>query len=762
MSKSRNLSFLRIAAVLGMVVMLALVLGGLPGNASAASVIYVDGVNGLDANDGSAANPYKTIQKGVNEAAAGDTIQVLAATYVEQVTVAKSLTLVGAGPATTIIQAPAGMPPASNPDSVIVKIAGAGVSVEMSGFTVSGPGPNSCGTIASGIYVRDGAYANIHDNKILDVRDTGLSGCQNGNGIVVGRLAHSTTGTATITNNVITGYQKTGILVDNTGSNANITGNTITGDGPIDYIAENGMQISRGATATVSGNTVSGHSYTPNTNSSAGILLWEAGATTISDNNLTENELGISFYDSSPVVISGNEIAATSAGTGTTNFWGIWVSDATTKAMTVDITGNAFTSNNSAGGTAIGAAAGFGPFAIDLNVNGNVISSWQYGVWLECNTSCGAGFSSLLINNNSIVGNTNGVQNDMGVAVNAENNWWGAADGPGGAGGGAGNPVSTNVDFDPFLTASPLPTKVNLTAANSLICGAGASLSVDFSNVANLYGYQFKVNYDATKVAASGAFVNSWFNTAGALKPWDADCSSGACKFAASFQDDGDPQTPPVSVSGGGPVATINFTPLAAGSFNATITDIVLTDVDGFSIPYTSDSASLTFNVCGQASVSGVVSLQGRLSPMDAGQVKLHDLGGVFPDIVVPFNATTGAFSVPSIPVMPGGSDYQIQATHILYVGTQKTENLTPGENLTSQNTRLWGGDADNSGLNAPFTVGVFIPDLGCIGFAFGGGPGGCGSNPGNSTDINKDLVTNIQDLSLAGGNYGKNPFQPW
>lgn len=762
MSTVHKSSLARIAAILGMVVVLALILGGLPGGASAASVIYVDGVSGLDSNDGSAAHPYKTIQKGVNEALAGDTIQVAAATYVEQVSVNKSLTLVGAGPVTTIIQAPPTMPVASDPNSVIVKIFGSGVSVEMSGFTVSGPGPSGCGAIASGIYVRDGAYANIHDNKILDVRDTGLSGCQNGNAIVVGRWAQSTSGAATITNNVITGYQKTGILVDNTGSNANITGNTITGDGPIAYIAENGIQISRGATATVTGNTVSGHSYSPYTTVSTGILLFQAGATTIADNVLTENQIGISFDDTSPVVISGNEITATAAGTGSPGFWGIWVSDATTKAMTVDITGNTFTSNNSAGGTAIGAAAGFGPFAIDLNVSGNVISSWQYGLTFECNTTCGAGFSSLLVNNNSIVGNTNGLENAMGVVVNAENNWWGATDGPGGAGTGGGNPVSANVDFDPWLAASPQPTMVNLTASNALICGAGASLSVDFSNVANLYGYQFKVNYDATKAAASGAFVNTWFDTAGALKPWDADCSGGVCKFAASFQDDGNPSTPPVSVSGGGAVATINFTPVAAGTFNATITDIVLTDVDGFTIPYDSDTASLSFNVCGQASVSGVVSLQGRLSPMDAGQVKLTDLGGNFPAIVVPFNATTGAYSVPSIPVMPGGSNYQIQATHILYVGTQKTENLTPGENMVNQNTRLWGGDADNSGLNTPFTVGVEVSDLACISSAFGGGPGGCGANPGNSTDINKDLVTNIQDLSLAGGNYGKHPFQPW
>ena len=54
--------------------------------------------------------------------------------------------------------------------------------------------------------------------------------------------------------------------------------------------------------------------------------------------------------------------------------------------------------------------------------------------------------------------------------------------------------------------------------------------------------------------------------------------------------------------------------------------------------------------------------------------------------------------------------------------------------------------------------------DLSCIGGAFGGAPAGCGGTPaiaGTSSDINWDGVTNILDLTIAGGNYGlTNP--PW
>jgi parallel beta-helix repeat protein len=762
------------AAVLGMVVALALVLGGLPRSAAAAATIYVNGVTGQDSNDGTAANPYRTIQKAVNEAAAGDTIEVAAATYDEQVTIAKSLTLVGAGPATTIIKAPSNLPaanydhdsnpatdPVPNPSSYIMKIAGAGVSVDMSGFTVSGPGPSACGSIGLGILVRDGAHANIHDNKIIDVRDTGLSGCQNGNAIMVGRQYWGTTGTADITNNVINGYQKTGIIVDNVGSQADIQGNTITGDGPIAYIAENGIQIGRGASANITNNIVSGHSYTGPTWSSAGILIFSAGQTNLTGNQVTNNQVGISLSDTSSV-ITGNKVNASETGTGVPNFWGIFLYNAATAPMIVDLTGNTFSSNNAAGGYAIDLGAGWGTHPIDLEVSGNVISNWGHGVVFECNTTCGAGFSPLTFTNNSIIGNNNGVENTMGVMVIAENNWWGDATGPSGVALGSGDSVSVDVDYTPWLEANPQPTQVNLTSTDQLVCGTNsASLTVDLSNVPNLYGYQIEVTYDDTKVDATGAFVNSWFNTAGALVPggWDGTCGSGSCKFAVSRQ------SPAPPTGGGGPVATINFTSQTPGTFNAEITTTgpnaaILTDIDGFQIPFTSDDASMTFNVCGQATVSGKVELQGRLTPMDAGQVKLIDQGGNFTTpIVVPFNATTGAFSA-NVPVMPNGSDYLMQATHILYVGTQKTlTDLDAGDALINQNTRLWGGDANNSGLSS--STGIDVSDIACISGAFGGGPAGC-TDPQGSTDINKDLVTNIQDLALAGGNYGKNPYQPW
>ena len=68
---------------------------------------YVDGVHGDDANGGTApADAKKTIQAGVNAVTPGGTVNVAAATYTEQVTIIKALTLTGAGAATTTVQAP--------------------------------------------------------------------------------------------------------------------------------------------------------------------------------------------------------------------------------------------------------------------------------------------------------------------------------------------------------------------------------------------------------------------------------------------------------------------------------------------------------------------------------------------------------------------------------------------------------------------------------------------------------------------------------
>ena len=266
------------------------------------------------------AGSYATISAAVAAAIPGDIVEVSPGTYNETVTINKSIHLRGqpGQVLTTIIKAPSTLPLPATQNSNIVTVTGSGVSAEINDLTIAGPGPSGCGSISYGIFVRSGAYANIHDNRISDVRDNPFSGCQNGVGIQVGRQLWGTTGTATITNNIITGYQKNGITVDNTGSNATIVGNTITGAGTTAIIAQNGIQISRGATGSLNGNTVSGNSYHKIGNASdwgsTGILLFQSGAVSLNGgNNLTGNDQNYYAYLPTGAVTLGAEVFGTSS-----------------------------------------------------------------------------------------------------------------------------------------------------------------------------------------------------------------------------------------------------------------------------------------------------------------------------------------------------------------------------------------------------------------------------------------------------------------
>ncbi len=68
----------------------------------AQTTIYVDGIHGSDANSGTSPSAaVKTLGKGVSLVSTGGTVRVLPADYSESVTIAKSLTLEGAGPHVT-------------------------------------------------------------------------------------------------------------------------------------------------------------------------------------------------------------------------------------------------------------------------------------------------------------------------------------------------------------------------------------------------------------------------------------------------------------------------------------------------------------------------------------------------------------------------------------------------------------------------------------------------------------------------------------
>jgi parallel beta-helix repeat protein len=97
--------------------------------------------------------------------------------------------------------------------------------------------------------------------------------------------------------NVIDNYQKNGTTIDGMGSYADFAFNRVLGIGPTAIIAQNGAQISRGATADVRHNFISGNVYTPQTVTSTGILLFQSGVVHINHNTVAANDTGVDMFD---------------------------------------------------------------------------------------------------------------------------------------------------------------------------------------------------------------------------------------------------------------------------------------------------------------------------------------------------------------------------------------------------------------------------------------------------------------------------------
>jgi parallel beta-helix repeat protein len=151
----------------------------------------------------------------------------------------------------------------------------------------------------------DGASGSITNLQVLNINQNQgpvLSGCQEGNAIEARNFGGSpSTINVTIDGNTISGYQKTGIVVNGDAAGV-VTNNTITGDGPQAFIAQNGIQIGFGATAQVKRNTVTGNSYTGNTGDASGGVLVVAGpfygsgysvSDQIDGNTLIGNDIGV-------------------------------------------------------------------------------------------------------------------------------------------------------------------------------------------------------------------------------------------------------------------------------------------------------------------------------------------------------------------------------------------------------------------------------------------------------------------------------------
>lgn len=244
---------------------------------------------------------YSTIQSAVDAAEEGDTILVARGIYTEQVTIPEDkdgLTIRSQQPHKAVVQAPDTM---TGSKAIILVDGAEGVTIR--GFRVTGPSPE----VDFGIQVTGGGSATIRDNLIEKIRGDELSGAQTGIGVVIGG-SEGATGSAELFHNVIRDYQKGGVIVANEGSHAIISHNRIEGAGPTDLVAQNGIQVSDGATAVIARNKISDHVYTGEGVEAAGIVTADSGTIVVTGNKIIDNQDGILIEGGAGISLFGNTV----------------------------------------------------------------------------------------------------------------------------------------------------------------------------------------------------------------------------------------------------------------------------------------------------------------------------------------------------------------------------------------------------------------------------------------------------------------------
>ncbi|WP_169800636.1 right-handed parallel beta-helix repeat-containing protein [Archangium gephyra] len=177
-----------------------------------------------------------------------------------------------------------------------------GGTARVHGVTVTTSGlKDQCQTGAAKLrgILLEGASGEVVDSEVSGLGKGTTSGCQEGFGIEV-RNDDASRGPfrVDVLRNRVSAFQKVGILA--TGAvEVTLADNTVEGGGPVDHIARNGIQVSNGARARVTGNRVSGNAYTRADTTGTGLLVsGGAGAPLVTGlvvegNTFTDNDIGI-------------------------------------------------------------------------------------------------------------------------------------------------------------------------------------------------------------------------------------------------------------------------------------------------------------------------------------------------------------------------------------------------------------------------------------------------------------------------------------
>jgi len=297
------------------------------GSASAAMPTHAYVSHSAKGANKSCSSPgFNSVQAAVDVVAANGTVYLCdTEPFVEQVFLNKSVTVTGVLNASIGSPAIGGFADASHfpsqftaknlvvPQAIVV-VTGADTKATIKGIDINGPLPGNggCTNREYGVLVLEG-FLNLTGASVTDARDTNenLNGCQFGVGVQVGsthwlKLDGSLTDAnftadAEIEQTTVSGYAKNGIVIDRIGSDGDIHDNTVIGFGPTPVVAQNGIEIVRGATGEVYHNSISANQYTGPATSSTGVLLYGGcgdqivTSVDVHNNTAVNNDVGISM-----------------------------------------------------------------------------------------------------------------------------------------------------------------------------------------------------------------------------------------------------------------------------------------------------------------------------------------------------------------------------------------------------------------------------------------------------------------------------------
>jgi parallel beta-helix repeat protein len=460
---------------------------------------------------------YQTIQDAIDAANNGDTINVAAGNYAEDLTINKAITLLGpnsaVNPNTGSRVAEAVLHPStSNPDPAVCTVmAYLSVSnITIKGFTFDGDNPllnsgvmigtadvDACEIMAgyegmgnivvennilknstySGIdfynYTNPAATTGnyIRYNRFEDIGETTYKW---GLGVLIYNNFY-----ADITDNVFTGV-RTGIqtgnyYLPNPGTTANISNNQI---GVWRLGIFHNLAYGSASPFTIANNSFTAENY-PGANKWNGILLSSIGSAvnaTVSGNNILVPSsvsysapgytAGYNVWNvttTAQITISGGTVTGGDYGVFVNNFEGY---DSNAGNTSIKIDGVTVLDSGIAGVYVKDSSSNTNNATVYANIQNSTIDTNATGILVE-----GAD-ATALANLNKLAGNpTAGITNITGVLMNGTSNWWGAVSGPASIGLGTGDKVSVDVNYSPWCInsdctafAPPFATTTTITA----------------------------------------------------------------------------------------------------------------------------------------------------------------------------------------------------------------------------------------------------------------------------------------------------------